>query len=413
MVNTAFFKKLSYLLYFTIIVFLTGDILRKVGIFISADFIRYTAVSKLIVLFAYLIVIITFFKIYINNTYSKGLLFCIILLLITFYLGQFFLRDYQGFFKIEGRNYLILTRYLFWPLTAAVFLPLFIDKNYDQKHLFFLERIVIINSIIIFIGLIFDIEIFRTYSNPNRFGFMGLFNTHNQASYYYISFILFNYYLIFFKKQNKTKFLIFVLTALLVGTKKIYLFLILLGLTHIIYFKVWKNRLFYLRAIAIIILVTVFFSYLKSLFINTFGLFIKIYNEKGLLSSLSSYRSDLLLKTVKNTIYENWTDQNYFFGGARFHVSRTEFELVDLYIFFGLFGFFAYYYLFRILFVLTKGDKFYLFILVMIGIISFFASGFLTSANQPIMFLLISSYFIGKKIVERQDLVKSFNSLEF
>jgi hypothetical protein len=49
----------------------------------------------------------------------------------------------------------------------------------------------------------------------------------------------------------------------------------------------------------------------------------------------------------------------------------------------------------------------------MIGIISFFASGFLTSANQPIMFLLISSYFIGKKIVERQDLVKSFNSLEF
>jgi hypothetical protein len=62
MVNTAFFKKLSYLLYFTIIVFLTGDILRKVGIFISADFIRYTAVSKLIVLFAYLIVIITFFK---------------------------------------------------------------------------------------------------------------------------------------------------------------------------------------------------------------------------------------------------------------------------------------------------------------------------------------------------------------
>tara|TARA_R110002033_G_scaffold133508_1_gene173542 strand:- start:510 stop:1676 length:1167 start_codon:yes stop_codon:yes gene_type:complete len=374
--------------------FLIGDVLRKTAIYFNLDFIRYTAVFKTIVIVTYVVFIGVFIKEYTNLRVTKKFIVFSAILLCFFFLGQISIKSDTSIVSLLSGNILFLSRYLFWFLTLIAFLPLISSNEYSNQHLRLFSIIFFVNFFFILYGFFFDINLFKTYLNSDRFGFMGIYNTSNQVSYYFILFILYYYYRVYFKAKNYLAFGLVFLVSLLVGTKKVYFFLIILFLYHFLKFKIYQNSKFYTILSAFVVLVIVFFSKLKAFFASKFQIFVNIYNEDGLISSVTSLRDKLLVKTFDEILIKSWRLPNYIFGGPKFQEVRTEFELIDLYLFFGFFGLYAFYCFFKTFYQFTHFSKFYLFILVSVGLTAFFSSGFLSDANQPILFILISWYFI-------------------
>lgn len=399
------FKNLNRLLLATIVIFVLGDLLRKFALYTELSFVRYTAISKFIVLFLYLIIILNYFNYYYKNEITRKISGLIAVFFCSYIIGQLSLKNTLDIFNIYNKNILILFRYLFWPFTILVFWPLLANADsFKKEHLKLVNTLFFINVIIIFISFLFNIEFFRTYNNPDRFGFMGFFNTHNQASYYFIIIILYHYYQGIFNQQVVLKniwvLLFYIATALLIGTKKIYLFLLMLGLFHVYHKQCWKSKKFYILFTVFVTLCVLGFEQIKAVFFSKFRDFVNIYNSKGLLSSLTSFRSDLLIETYNNTVKLNWTGLNYIFGGPRFFESRVEFGIIDLYLFFGLLGLFGFYFLFKYLYELTNYNKYYIFFLSVLILLDVLASGFLSSANQPILFIIITAFFIQEQNIK-------------
>lgn len=401
MTNDYFYKRLNALLYFTIIAFTIGDILRKFSMFLNLEFIRYTAIAKTTVLVCYILTII-FSKVYFKNPYTRKLIYLTGILVLIYISGQIILLNSASIFSYN-ENILILSRYLFWPLTLIAFLPLITDPIFENRQLKLFEYIFLLNALLILISFLFDINFFVTYDNPNRFGFMGFYNTHNQASYYFIMMILYYYYLSRFKNTGQYKLIFILLVSLLIGTKKIYLFLLILATYDIIKSKVWKEKYFYIKILATTIILFFSFNSIKAIIYNKFKLFFDIYHESGFLSSITSFRNEILISTINETIIESWRWPNYILGGPKFYEHRSEFGFIDLYVFFGLFGLYFFYKIFGLIYTLTNNNKFFLFVIISLMTIAFFAEGFFSSANQPLMFLLISGFFIieGNKFKSR------------
>ncbi|WP_298499206.1 hypothetical protein [uncultured Algibacter sp.] len=114
-----------------------------------------------------------------------------------------------------------------------------------------------------------------------------------------------------------------------------------------------------------------------------------------------------MVKTFNELILESWRLPNFIFGGPKFHEIRAEFGLLDLYVFFGVLGIYIFFCFFKVFFQFTNYSRFYLFILASVGLTAFFSSGFLSDANQPLIFLLISGYFIVEANQNRKELKES------
>ncbi|WP_156772426.1 hypothetical protein [Urechidicola croceus] len=263
------------------------------------------------------------------------------------------------------------------------------------------------NTLLILLSFTFNIQLFSTYSG--RFGFMGVYNTHNQVSYYFILFILFYYYKFIFKNEKPIKLIFVVVISFLIGTKKIYFFNLLLFSHYILNQKLYKKKSFYLLTISGIIIFTLFIEQIKLIFFQKFDVFVNIYQEKGLVTSITSYRNTLFFKVINDTILNHWNFLNYIFGGSEFYKLRVEFGWVDIYLFFGIFGLLVYFLFFKKLLIITGYNKFYLVVLVVVLGVDFFAGGFVSSANQPILFLLITAYFIQIKNQMNQLKVNALN----
>lgn len=396
MLKSSFIDKLHLLLGGTIIIFFLGDLLRKVSMYNQHDFIRYTALSKFLVLLIYVV----FFSFNINNYFknnaSKNILFFLLALILFFLFGQFFLNDYDGFNNISEKNILVFLRYLFWPITFLIFIPLLTSNNYDGKYLKIIESLFLFNCAVILLAVLFEISFLKTYVSPIRFGYMGFYNSHNQCSYAFILFILY-YYSLRENKKNLYRLLFVICVSLFIGTKKIFFFLMLLFIYHVIKNKLWKSLKFYGVIIFISLCLSIFFKLIFRTIIKKFKLIIDVYDNHGLITALVSYRDKLLQYTLQHTIVENWTLPNFIFGGPRFHDSRVEFGAIDLYLFFGILGFIFFRFLFNKLYFLSNKSSNYLFLILISLVVEFLAGGFLSDANQPLIFFLISYFFINCK----------------
>jgi hypothetical protein len=396
MYKKKFQDRLSILLSLTIILFVAGDFLRKFAIFFNFDFIRYTAVTKVIVLLAYFLFVLVFLKSYYLGAKTKRLLFLIVLLLLAFTFGQYFLVDFSGFFDISYKNFLILSRYLFWPVTLLVFFPLLGNKEVLKKHFLILEKVFIFNCLVILIAAFFKIDFFKTYSNVFRFGYMGFFNSHNQCSYYLILFTLY-YYNAHYNIKWKLKLVLCLITCFLVGTKKLYLFVLILMVYHIISNKLWRKRLFYPVSLTFITFILSFFYFLQDFILDKFKALVGVYNSEGIITAIFSFRDKLLFQTFQDTIIDNWTLLNFISGGPRFHSSRVELGFVDLYMFFGVFGFYCFYFLFKIYYEFSNHNKFYAFVIFTVLLLECLAGGFLSDPNIPLIFFIISGFMVYNK----------------
>jgi hypothetical protein len=394
--NKTFQSSLYYLYLAAVSVFFLGDIFRKIAIHFECEFTRYSTVSKLVVLLIFLIFFISNFKTYIREDYFKKMAIAITILTVTFILGQISLRSnisqpLNFFLNIE-----YLVKYLYLPITILLFSSLKNEIEYVKKIICFIELIFLVNSIFILIGYSFEVNLFKTYGE-NRFGYIGVFSRSGQTSFFFIMFILFYYHRLMDKitKVDVFKLVFYISLSLLLGTKRIYFFLILLSLHYFVIHRGFKKRMTY-WFIALAAFLAIFLKHrVIDAFNKVFDLFQQIYYNSGFISSLTSFRSDLFYNTINEFVLKNWSFTNYIFGGPSFqnYIFITGMDFFDLYLFFGLAGLFVYFNLFKILLDFKIQANFVLFFLFILMITSFFSSAFLYDPYVNFLFVLMIYHF--------------------
>lgn len=390
-------KPILILLAGIILLFFFGDVTKKIARLFNADFLLFTRVSKAIGLLAISFFVIKY-KSY-KKKYARGLIYCLIILTFVFVLSNIFLLNIDFIANMQANlDYFV----------KACFLPLFlipffsIDKEVTKKTLIIIQYIFWVNCVAIILGYCFEIEIFETY-NGSRFGYMGFLDRSTYSSYLFIFIII--YYYFNYVNSNQIKYFMGVILAifvsLFVGTKRIYFFLILFGVFHFFYFKLYRNKWFWILTSAILLGVFFFLENLLLSFQVVFVELISIYHDRGVLSAITSLRNDLLVEYVNKNINDNWSFYNYIFGGGFFHEIRPELDIIDSYLFFGIFGPIIYGFLYvKYIFNFKMNNPVIKFLVVVLILLGFFSSGVIFSANFAILIISFSSFFYFESLKE-------------
>jgi len=318
---------------FLVLVFLI-DFVYKLLILSGDRDIRIVAYFKFI--------IITIMCFYLTYKKKYFILVGSLVLFLIWLIGQFTLEN-----NTEPLNALIyFGKYIFPLFLFASINEIITTKEEVGVLKISFEILIIINSIIIIIGFIFDINLFQSYLQGNRFGYNGLILSSSQASYIYIIAIcVFLYGMKWVTSTiNFVKVLIVLCAALLIGTKAIYVFItFVFFITALKFFN--KSFSFFL-----------FIASLLGLFIVLLSTdsFYTVVERTDVITTLLSYRNELLLNRLMPYIQENWKIINYAFGGVVDVRTKSQLGFVDLIYFFGILGSIIYIYLYKKLFISFK-----------------------------------------------------------
>ncbi|MBP92770.1 MAG: hypothetical protein CMC55_01490 [Flavobacteriaceae bacterium] len=292
---------------------------------------------------------------------SKNYKQILILGLITsvFCIGQFSLDE--GY---SSDAIMVFFRYLF-PLLLFLFYNSFRTSKSTSYFTKIFEFIVLLNSALIIIGLLFNIKLFETY-NFSRFGYNGLIYASATSSYLYL--IALFYFVVKWHTQNRLdlKFFIILIAACLIGTKSIYITLIMF-----LFYFIFKLKTKYKMLLsALLALITAFSAYFLIFESETFS---KITSKNGILTAILSYRNEIFTNNMLPFISNEWNFVNYLFGGFSDFELRSQMGLIDLYFVFGGIGcilYLWYYFKLYITFKLTIVTRLFLIILIFMIFIS-------------------------------------------
>ncbi|MBS7787523.1 hypothetical protein KIH23_09465 [Flavobacterium sp. CYK-55] len=280
-----------------------------------------------------------------------------------------------------------------FPIVFATYINT-VNQNQDKVVLSILfEIIILIVATTTIVGFFFSIPYFKTYYA--RFGYLGVLPKSITATYFYISAILYTYQ---YREKNfylKALFFLTVFASLLVGTKGIYLFLVIFT-SYLFYILRWyKEKLFYSVALFFML----FFWFYKETLILTlrkvFHTIEVLYHEKGLLSALSSYRSDIFCDLSKK-YQPTWEWYNYLVGGRISNYPIYEMTIVDLVVSFGIIGMIYYLYTVYLLMSVSNShqSRFLNFSLCSVFIISIFAGQFFINISA-ISYVTLALFLIN------------------
>ncbi|PHK24667.1 hypothetical protein VF13_42795, partial [Nostoc linckia z16] len=320
-----------------------------------------------------------------------------ILLALIFLAGQASLAAGNDFIKGVLGNIQDFNHYIFGFMLYAGVHSIYTQQELSTqtpKLLNVLEWLFIINTICIVAGCIFNINLFKSYLDINRFGYNGLLRNSTHASYIYMIYTLYFYYrgVVYNTRRYKWLLVFSFLSLFVIGTKSAILFGILLVLFHLLSAANWKFVTAYLGILTGLYFIRTFI--LENIVKEYYYTLYVVYRDRGLASMLFSLRNESF-ETFISFVERKWTLCNYFFGGAQFNVLRVEFELVDLFWFFGFIGGAIYLHLwFRYIFPyrLLLNLNFYFIIL---GIV--LVSGSFFSSVPTITYLLVTNlYFLDR-----------------
>lgn len=300
----------------------------------------------------------------------------------------------EGVFSTGSRGYYFI-KYTFlfflFPIINAL------DNTKMNKIVNVLLWIAKINIIFIVIGFLFKVDVFKSYPYTARYGYNGILPIQGAGSYFYIfmlSVVYYRYYVAYkmFKKASKKTYIdmiIIVLGSLLVGTKAIFLFILLLFFIDV-YFRL-KQKIILISTL--VVSGIVFFLFCDAIvlaMLKFLNLHESLYIDNSLLTFLTSKR-DILFHDAMNYISENWNIVNYFIGGIDFNTIRVEFEIVDIFLFFGVIGIIIYALFFKNVF-FQKNQIIYNLILSAILIISFLSGNLIGSITNTLFFCITVLY---------------------
>lgn len=363
------FFSTNFCLFIILILLLVGDTLTKIYL---NDILNFSW------LFKALISILLLINLFISN---KSLFWGISILFMSILLGIVF--NYQ--------NDVVAKTSLFFEYISGIMLFNFLLTNNKKeslkKGIFFVFSFYL--TTIIFAAL-FDIVFLKTYGE-NRFGYKPIFSSQNEFSFIMIAIIAFFYKNYLTKKSffNLILAIISVITALFIGTKVVYIFIIVfiiyLGLKHL---KVNYLMLIILLSTLIIILNK---ESLFEIINNNYSPIVDIYYKTGFLDAISSLRLSYLKDRFPCQI-SSFEFINYLFGGLNMSC-YTEMSIIDILLFFGLLGGPYYLYLYKkYIYNKLSLDSFgYVLIITTISL-SFVAGAFFE--NLSAQFYLLSVLFI-------------------
>ncbi|WP_298418041.1 hypothetical protein [uncultured Kordia sp.] len=314
------------------------------------------------------------------------------LLVVGFFIGQLALSTsdiYATSFKenLYSSNLYTLNGYLYIFIYIIAYRFIKDKKHFVDRVYKMIEYVLVFNAIFVVIGLIFDLNYFKSYPYTGRFGYDGLFFTRAYLSYLYMFIIVLQYKKFIVTKQYG-KLAFFVILALILGKKSMYLFLIFMVLLHIFYISKSKilKTVFGLGIASIVI----FGKSILVLVVKRMPFWNRVYEESGLLSVIFSYRNNTV-ERLSTFITEEWNILNYIFGGVDFSNYHTEMELVDVFSFFGIFGLGLYILFFKKIILKNLGllDKL---LMLMIFLTSSISSNLLLSVNVMIFLFLLTEH---------------------
>lgn len=320
--------------------------------------------------------------------------------LICYFIGHFSLgKSFLDLFsEWTFGNLYFLNSFLFIFLFIANVEILGLRKETFPIVLKIFEKVILVNSALILLGLLFEIELFKTYPLSTRFGYNGVFAKNGEVSYFYMILISILYYnIIVNQRKSILKFIFIVTTSIVLGKKVMIFYLVLLGLFHL--FFVYKGKRIIKPVVLVVVMTGVYFkNIIINVILNYSSFWANVHSEFGLLGALTSTRSLLLQNSIEH-INNNWGLFNYFFGGINYLQHKVEFDFVDIFLFFGFFGT-TIYILFLKNYFFHKEDKIKNYILTLILICSFFSGGLFFSVSS--MLILYIAFREISKVEEQQ-----------
>lgn len=368
-----------------------GKILQRSG----SDFYRYGAFLK-----AFFEIFALGFSIITISRSKINLLSSLLYFLIAFLLGQYFLSiNFPELLFFENFN--TLFKYLFPFIIFLIAIEVINYKKYPSLIFKYYRLILTINSLFIILGFLFKIEVFNTYDGPWRFGYDGLIFAQNEATYVFIFAVTTVYYRRFYLNINESFFWIVLLPSLLVATKGVYLYLVLLLLFHVFKRVSLKNILTF----GITFLVLGYFSFstaINKIFMNSYNIFIYMYDQGGIWNALLSGRNQYIDSKLTPLIFEQWSIPNFLFGGQDVVSHYIEMGFIDLFLFFGLFGFILYLYIFYSIFKMVPFQKdFKIFFGICLFLIIATAGHFFESGIAGLHFIFL--ILINRNIIKQSQ----------
>ncbi len=376
-----------------LILFFFSDAANKYLVYRGADFTRISIIVRAV----YELIFFLLIMLFINKSRLQFLIFFGALFLI-FATGQLMVANHS-----EGKynfmeNINIFNKYLFVLIIYfAIYKYQYYQANF-KRLIKVLDIIFIANSILIIIGFVFRIRMFSTYILYNaftyKFGYSGLIPVQNEATLFLFLGLSFYYYryLILSRVEDKWKFICVFVSAFLLGTKGIYIFLFLLFVYH--FFKKTSIRQKKIAGYVALFLALAIFIFFQTGYSRIlFGYYLREFNEFGLWHTLLSGRNTFFGYKLLE-ILSSWNPLNFFIGGQDQSKYLMEMDLVDAFLFFGLIGtclMFVFY--FKTLFRFTLKNSFFSFFVFSFFLIAFFAGHFFASAVNALYLCVVSLFF--------------------
>ncbi len=315
---------------------------------------------------------------------------------VLFLGGQLLYSTQINFTYNFSENITHFNKYLFVFIAYFAFYRI---ENFEQpfkKVLKIMENLLLLNSIFIIVGFILKIILFTTYLKNGayawRFGYSGIVPVQNEATMFMFLVVSYFYHRHFIAGVKSWKFYCVLLSALLLGTKGIYIFLIFLFLFH--FFQKLSAQKRKLAFVLVLIAIAGIYYFLQT---KSAQVLLEYYLSRQkrncfipmLLSNRNTFFELKFLGTVKD-----WTPFNFLIGGQDRTVFLMEMDFFDAFLFLGVIGsvvlFILYY---KTLFRFNLQKPFNLFFTFCFFFVAFFMGHFFASALNGLYLVIICLYF--------------------
>lgn len=297
------------------------DFLDKIEIFYDIDFPKFNRHLKIaIVVYSIGFMLISAPYVWKHLRYLIITLFALSAIFVLKY-------DYWDLYHQEFFRYCFIL--VFYPVIHYSF---FKAKDQNLSNMFYkvLKILVIINLAAIFIGMVFNLQIFDTYQF-HRPGYNGILLSQGLTPYVYLAASV-----MFWTYKDNWMLVVLFLAATLSGVKGVYFGIFVLFIPLIWFDKKYSNtfkiRMASLFSVAFIAVLAVIFMT---------PTFMKVIKEDGFMSAIFSYRLDYLHEMMETNPAESF---NVFIGAVGLETIRLELQIVDILLFFGAIGLVVYIY---------------------------------------------------------------------
>ena len=316
---------------------------------------------------------------------TKKLLFAVLLLAVIFVIGQLSLDP-----KFSKENLVVFSRFLF-PLVLFGCFNVYKPNARGRALLFScFEGFLLVNFVLLLLGLFTQTYVLKTYLG-DRFGFNGLLVTSATSTYVYLCALGYFYFKNPDSFYKKLLFWVIVCSCLIVGTKTLYLGVLLFSLLVFV-----NGRFRYKRPLTLVgisaLVVGVYFLFYKV------PIFREIQEQEGLMTAALSYRDQLLLNQTFPYIQENWSFLNYFFGGTSDFSLRSQMDLFDVLYFWGIVGALLYFWCYYRAYFTFRVNRSTLFFLLLFAFAVLLSGNFFTYTSIPIYLVILREALISQRL---------------